>query len=115
MLLKQRMSDHRRNQRLPCAAGAAPSVLQDDLQGELLGIASPLSIYYLGIGPYIDASWTMSLVMFAKFPAALNNHLQSLGRAGREVWPRQCACFLASLGEAPVVPELPCAHLVLDV
>ncbi|CAL5223721.1 g6276 [Coccomyxa viridis] len=66
------------------SSGAAPAVLQDDLQGELLGIASPLSIYYLGIGPYIDASWTISLIMLSKTPAGINRHLQSLRRAGRE-------------------------------
>ena len=83
---------HREGTWLSCDAGAAPAVLQDDLQGELLGIASPLSIYYLGIGPYIDASWTISLIMLCKSPPGINRHLQSLRRAGREVWPLASGC-----------------------
>ncbi len=79
---------------MPCTVGAAPAVLQDDLQGELLGIASPLSIYYLGIGPYIDASWTISLIMLTQSPPGMNKHLQSLRRAGREVCSDPCTPLL---------------------
>ncbi len=91
---------------MSCAAGAAPAVLQDDLQGELLGIASPLSIYYLGIGPYIDASWTISLIMLSKTPAGINRHLQSLRRAGREVRPRLCALCILCTTQKLVVPQV---------
>ena len=60
---------------------------------QLLGIASPLSIYNLGIGPYINASWTISLVMLAKQPRALAKHFQTLRRAGREVRAGAHPCF----------------------
>ncbi len=43
------------------------------------------SIFQLGIGPYIDASWTLSLVLLAKVPQDVYAHLQALRRAGREV------------------------------
>lgn len=43
------------------------------------------SIYQLGIGPYIDASWTLSTIMLLKVPQELYAHLQALRRAGREV------------------------------
>ena len=79
-------------------------MLQDDLQGELLGIASPLSIYFLGIGPYIDASWTISLIMFAKFPAGINRHLQSLRRAGREVCAQAVRPFACESGPGLLSP-----------
>ena len=61
------------------------AALQDDLQGQLFGIASPLSIYNLGIGPYIDASWLLSGIMLLKFPVGIYRHLNALRRSGREV------------------------------
>ena len=61
------------------------AALQGDLQGHLFGLASPLSIYTLGIGPYIDASWLLSGIMLLKFPVRAYRHLNALRRSGREV------------------------------
>jgi hypothetical protein len=60
-------------------------MLLQDVQGELLGTSSPLTIYFLGIGPYINASWTISAIMLIKSPPPLYRHFQALRRAGREV------------------------------
>ena len=75
--------------RLLWSAGGGHAALQDDMQGQLLGIATPLSIYYLGIGPYIDASWLLSSVMALKFPVPVYRHMNALRRSGREVMPQQ--------------------------
>ena len=50
---------------------------------ELFGSAN--SIFQLGIGPYIDASWMLSLTLLLKWPPPVYAHLQALRRAGREV------------------------------
>ncbi|CAK0739959.1 hypothetical protein CVIRNUC_001213 [Coccomyxa viridis] len=65
-------------------SGAEHAALQGDLQGHLFGLASPLSIYSLGIGPYIDASWLLSGMMLLKFPLRAYRHLNTLRRSGRE-------------------------------
>lgn len=54
------------------------------------GDSGSFGIYQLGIGPYIDASWTLSLILLLKFPREIYSHLQQLRRNGREVsssWP----------------------------
>jgi preprotein translocase subunit SecY len=61
-------------------------MLLQEVQGELLGMTSPLTVFYLGIGPYINASWAISAIMIAKLPAPLYRHFQTLRRAGREVY-----------------------------
>ena len=43
------------------------------------------TIFDLGIGPYIDASWTLSVILLLKIPQEVYAHLQALRRAGREV------------------------------
>ena len=65
------------------------------------------SIFQLGIGPYIDASWTLSSILLLKTPQDLYAHLQALRRAGREVprpphccCTRACCCSLQHLQEA---------------
>lgn len=81
------------------SAGAAPAMLLQDVQGELLGMNSPLTIFFLGIGPYINASWTISAIMIVKTPPPLYRHFQSLRRAGREVrsfsHPEYTICLLS--------------------
>jgi len=47
--------------------------------------SSKCGIYQLGIGPYIDASWTLSIILLLKYPGQIYSHLQRLRRAGREV------------------------------
>ena len=50
--------------------------------------SASLGIFQLGIGPYIDASWTLSLIFLLKIPQEAYVHLQQLRRAGREVQTR---------------------------
>lgn len=47
--------------------------------------SATMGIFQLGIGPYIDASWTLSLIFLLKIPPEVYSHLQSLRRSGREV------------------------------
>ncbi len=47
--------------------------------------SASVGIFQLGIGPYIDASWTLSLILLLKIPQEIYVHLQQLRRAGREV------------------------------
>ena len=49
------------------------------------GDSANMGIFQLGIGPYIDASWTLSLILLLKIPQEAYVHLQQLRRAGREV------------------------------
>jgi hypothetical protein len=49
------------------------------------GDSASMGIFQLGIGPYIDASWTLSLILLLKIPQEAYVHLQQLRRAGREV------------------------------
>ena len=50
---------------------------------DIFGLSN--SIFQLGIGPYIDASWTLSSILLLKVPQGVYAHLQALRRAGREV------------------------------
>lgn len=70
--------------------------------GDLMGYASPLGIYHLGIGPYINASWFLSGVMLLKFPYSWYRHMNGLRRSGREVMPQQ------ELGDEAFTPIRAC-------
>ncbi|CAL8463377.1 g2911 [Coccomyxa elongata] len=66
------------------AAGAAGGHLAGGLEDALGAESATMGIFQLGIGPYIDASWTLSLIFLLKIPPEVYSHLQSLRRSGRE-------------------------------
>ena len=66
-------------------AGAAGGYSAGGLDEGFGAESATMGIFQLGIGPYIDASWTLSLIFLLKIPREVYSHLQSLRRSGREV------------------------------
>lgn len=78
-------------------AGAAGGYSAGGLEDALGAESATMGIFQLGIGPYIDASWTLSLIFLLKIPREVHSHLQSLRRSGREVRRQHSATLGATL------------------